>query len=311
MTSPQPEGNDMLLGIALPTYGDDAGTEAIVETAERAERIGLDSVWTYERILRPTAEVQYAPGGPSFPLPDFYKSAYTPLETLAFVAARTSRVRLGTSIVNALFHAPAILGRRFATLDQLSGGRVVVGLGQAWMKEEFETVGVPMKRRGAGFSEYLEALRAVWAEDPVSFSGRFYEIAESDVNPKPVQVGGPPIVVGTASPAGLERAGRAGVGINLNTAPLDDLKSMITTFKNAAAGASHDPDVQPIVIRVNEEITPQPLSGDRLPLAGSPEQIAEDLQQLEALGVTEAFWSMKDTPWRDRVPAVESLLGVL
>ncbi|MGW6276896.1 TIGR03619 family F420-dependent LLM class oxidoreductase [Kribbella sp. NPDC055071] len=300
----------MQLGIALPSYGaENSGPGPIVETAEAAERIGLDSLWTFERILRPIAGVR-AGTGPAFVLPPHYNVSYAPLETLAYVAARTSRIRLGTSIVNALFHPPAILGRRYATLDQLSGGRVVVGLGQGWMAEEFATAGIPMSRRGAGFSEYLDAMRAVWAPDPVSFSGRFYQFAESDAGPKPAQAGGPPIVVGTGSPAGIDRAARAGVGINPIASDLASLEAVTTRFRAAAAEAGHDPAVLPIIVRVNNDITPEPLGSDRPLLAGSAEQVAADLTKLEPLGVTEAFWAM-EIPWQERVPALQTLRSLL
>ena len=125
-------------------------------------------------------------------MPESYANVYDPLETLAYVAAKTERIRLGTSIIDVLFHAPVILARRFATLDNLSGGRLIAGLGQGYSPEEFAAANVPMSRRGAGFEEFIEAMRAAWGPDPVRFSGRFYEIPESQINPKPVQEGGPP-----------------------------------------------------------------------------------------------------------------------
>jgi alkanesulfonate monooxygenase SsuD/methylene tetrahydromethanopterin reductase-like flavin-dependent oxidoreductase (luciferase family) len=118
-------------------------------------------------------------------MPESYANVYDPLETLAYVAAKTERVKLGTSIIDALFHVPAILARRFATLDRLSGGRVIAGLGQGYSPEEFAAANVPMSRRGAGFEEFIEAMRAAWGPDPVYFSGRFYEIPEPRSTPSP------------------------------------------------------------------------------------------------------------------------------
>jgi alkanesulfonate monooxygenase SsuD/methylene tetrahydromethanopterin reductase-like flavin-dependent oxidoreductase (luciferase family) len=137
----------MKYGVALPAFGRDASPEAIVRVAEAAERIGLASIWTFERLMRQTRQpVRFGPY--SMVLPDFYANVYDPLETLAYVAARTSRIRLGTSVLDALFHSPVVLGRRLATLDRFSGGKVVAGLGQGWMEQEFAAAGISPKGRG-------------------------------------------------------------------------------------------------------------------------------------------------------------------
>src|SRR6478736_3644593 len=176
----------MELGVALPTSWPQASTANIVRIAQVAEELNYSALWTYERLLRPVGDLPQ-PGGPPRPLPEAYRSVYEPLETLSYVAALTSRIKLGTSVVDALFHSPVVLSRRFATLDQLSGGRVIAGLGQGWMPQEFETSGVPIRRKGAGFDEFVAAMRACWGTDPVHYDGRFYRIAPSEVNPKPVQ----------------------------------------------------------------------------------------------------------------------------
>ena len=153
----------MEIMMALPHTGKLASPETISRVAEEAERMGCATVWVLERLLRPT-------GGS---MPDHYATVYDPLETLSYVAAKTERVKLGTSIIDALFHVPATLARRFATLDRLSGGRVIAGLGQGYASEEFAAANVPMSRRGAGFEEFIRAMRAAWGADPVSFSRRF------------------------------------------------------------------------------------------------------------------------------------------
>lgn len=165
----------MELGIALPTSGRLAAPSNIARMAQEAERLGYDSVWTYERLLRPLAPVSQG-GGPPTPVPAVYRTTFEPLETLSYVAAVTQRVKLGTSVIDALFHPPVVLARRLATLDQFSGGRVIAGLGQGWMPQEFETAGIPMSRKGAGMDEAVAAMRATWGPDPVSYQGRFYRI---------------------------------------------------------------------------------------------------------------------------------------
>jgi probable F420-dependent oxidoreductase len=282
----------MEFGLGLPTSGAEASPEAIVRVAVEAERIGLASIWTFERLLRPTALARG--DGPA--IPDYYATVYEPIDTLAYVAAKTDRIRLGTSVIDALFHPPVVLARRLATLDRLSGGRVVAGVGQGWMPEEFAVAGVPTRRRGAGFQEHLEAMRAVWRADPVSFDGRFYRIPESEIGPKPARPGGPPLLVGASTVASAERAARMGLGLNPIVGrpvfpSLGDLAGFLRTFRRAAEAAGHDPAVLPVVLRVNGPITETP-RGDRQPLTGSVDQIIDELPDLEDLGITEVFWSM-------------------
>lgn len=131
----------MRYGLALPTSGEFAAADSIGAVAEGAERIGLDSVWVFERLLSPTGQISI--GDRDFRMPDNYKVVYSPLESLAFAAAKTSRIRLGTSIINALFYNPVGLGRSLVTLDRLSNGRILAGLGQGWIREEFTAAGVP------------------------------------------------------------------------------------------------------------------------------------------------------------------------
>src|SRR5271154_4438888 len=200
----------MKLGLGLPHHGVEATPQRIVEFAQRAEALGFDSLWVFERLLR---ALEPAEGGRT---PECYANVFAPVETLTYVAAHTSTIRLGTSVIAALFHVPVLLGRRLATLDHLSAGRLVVGLGQGWSADEFATANVPMRRRGSGFEEFIEALRATWGPDPISYQGRFYRIAASQVSPTPPQPGGPPILIAAAPgvDASVQRAGRLGLGLN-------------------------------------------------------------------------------------------------
>src|SRR5690242_18625530 len=226
----------MKLGVHLPTAGRGASPDGIARVAEEAERIGLDSVWSWERLLRPTVPIAMGgPGGPVMEAPEDFGTVYDPLETLSYVAARTTRITLGTSVLDALFQSPVVLARRLATLDRLCHGRLVAGIGQGWMEQEFAAAGVPMSRRGAGFEEHLHAMRAVWGPDPVRFEGRFYRIPEAEIGPKPVRTGGPAVVLGAATPPALERAGRLGLGLTLVIFDWDTVRDAIATFRAAAS----------------------------------------------------------------------------
>ena len=296
----------MRLGVHLPVAGKGASPETILQVAVEAERIGLDSVWSWERLMRPTVPIPLGgAGGPVMDAPERFGIVYDPIETLAYVAAQTSRITLGTSVLDALFQSPIILARRLATLDQFSHGRLIVGIGQGWMEQEFQAAGVSMKRRGAGFEEHILAMRAVWGPDPVSFEGRFYRIPEADIGPKPVRPGGPRLMAGAGSPVAAERAGRLGVGLTLVIFDWDTIRDTIEIFRTAASTAGHDPNTLPIMLQVNGNITAEPVD-EHGPLLGSPEQVAADLDHATRLGVEHVYWNSADDPL-SQLPFLEQL----
>ena len=286
------------LGVHLPVAGPGASPEVIAQVAEEAERIGLDSVWSWERLMRPTVPIAMGgPDGPVMDAPEDFGTVYDPVETLTYVAALTSRITLGTSVLDALFQSPVILARRLATLDRFSGGRLIAGVGQGWMEQEFQAAGVSMKRRGAGFEEHLLAMRAVWGPDPVHFEGSFYRVPEADIGPKPVRPGGPRLVVGAASPSALDRAGRLGVGLTMVIFDWDTIRGSIDTFRAAAGAAGIDPDTLPVMLQVNGNVTAEPRD-ERGPLIGSPEQVAADIAKAAKLGVEHIYWNTDGDPLR-------------
>jgi probable F420-dependent oxidoreductase len=298
----------MDLGVTLPTSGPHASTAAIVRMAVEAERLGYAAVWTYERLLYPVGDVAL-PGGPPRPLPAHYRVTYEPLETLAYVAARTTTIRLGTSVLAALFHVPVVLARRLATLDQLSGGRVIAGLGQGWIEPEFVAAGVPLRRRGAGFEEFIRALRAAWGPDPVAFAGRFYRIPPSRIEPKPAQAGGIPIVVGASAPAAVDRAGRLADGLNPVVMSERALTGQVTRFRRAAREAGRDPAALTVMARANTPITGAPMGEGRPFLGGAPEQVAADLATLDHLGVDHVlFTNVRQPPVDEQLRLLDRLM---
>ncbi len=282
----------MELGMALPHHGEFASPAAITQVAQSAEQLGLGSLWAYERLFRPTGPVKQR--GQMAVIGEYYGTVFDPLEALTFAAAKTSKIKLGTSIMIALVHPPAVLGRRFATLDQLSGGRTIAGLGQGWMEEEFRHANVPMKRRGAGFGEYIEALRAIWGPDPVEFHGRFYEIPPSQMSPKPVQAGGPPIIVAANTPDSLARTARLADGINPFFFKRDQFQQMVAGYRQLVAEAGRDPQRQLIIVRANARVTDAPLE-QRPPLNGSVAQVLDDLRWLQTQQVHTVFFDMNMT----------------
>ena len=273
----------MKISVALPTTSEDASPESIRMVAVEAERRGWETVWTVERLLCPDPAV----AGASYP-GDNYRVVYDPLESIVWAAAHTSTLRFGTSVLDALFHPPVTLARRLASVDNLSGGRLVVGLGQGWMPEEFEATGVSMRRRGSGFEDYLAALIAAWAPDPVSYEGRFYRFAQSFLAPKPVQLGGPPLLIGAFAPEAAARAGRLGLGLNPVVFSWESFSEVLGAWRKAARDAGHDATALPVVVRTNVAVgAPDGLFGV---FTGTKAEILADLDRLATYDVDEVFF---------------------
>ena len=190
----------MKIGIFLPHIGEFATRENILYVAKEAEKEGIDSVWVLDRLLWPLNPQSPYVASPDGSLPIEYQNVFDPLTTLTFVAGITERISLGTSIIDMFFQNPVVLGKRFATLDVLSGGRVIAGLGIGWSKDEYEISGIPFKERGSRADEYLQVLKKIWTEDVVEFRGQFYNIPPSKIAPKPLQKPHPPLLLGGFSP---------------------------------------------------------------------------------------------------------------
>lgn len=298
----------MEIGLALPQMGPQATPAIITCIAQEAERLEYASVWVGERLLRPRHYVPY--GNPPIPMPDYFKSIYDPLETLSYVAAKTERIKLGTSVIDTFFHVPVVLARRFATLDQFSQGRVIAGFGQGWLKDEFETANVSFQRRGNGQEDYVRALRACWGPDPVHYEGRFYRIVESDIGPKPLQPGGPPVLFGADTPAALARAARLADGLNPVALSWSSLEQITREFPEMVRQAGRDPQQMLIVLRSNHPVSVRALPEPRRPLSGSLEQIREDVQRLESLGIRHIFFDLVSMPINEQLELLEKLRRV-
>jgi alkanesulfonate monooxygenase SsuD/methylene tetrahydromethanopterin reductase-like flavin-dependent oxidoreductase (luciferase family) len=159
----------MRIGFVLPQVGPAAGPQAIVHVAQRAEALGYDSVWVTERLLFPLKPQTPYVATPDGSLPEAYKIVFDPLHTLAFVAAQTKRIAVGTSVLDMPFYNPVMLARSLTTLDVLSGGRLRVGFGQGWSKDEYDAVGIAPRGLGARADEFIHVLKTVWTTDPVEF----------------------------------------------------------------------------------------------------------------------------------------------
>lgn len=280
----------MRVGISLPQLGPQASPETLITAARRAEELGYDSVWVLERLLWPIAPKEPYPAAPDGHLPETYQRVLDPIETLTFVAAHTEKVQLGTSVLVLPYHTPIQLARRVATLDVLSRGRVLLGVGAGWSHDEFEAAGVPFERRGARCDEFLRAMIELWTKDPVKFDGDFYHIPESMVGPKPVQKPHPPIYVAGFGQYTFDRAAKFGDGWNpAGIMSFEALEGMIKQFRQTAESAGRGS--MEVVLRSFTMLFKSPAGAERGPMTGSLDQIREDTARLRDIGVTHLIQS--------------------
>jgi len=233
----------MKFGIVFANAGPWGLPDNAAALGEAAEEFGIESLWTVEHVVVPKgyqSAYPYSssgrmPGGEDAPIPD-------PLVWLAYVAARTTTVRLCTGVIILPQRNPLLLAKEVATLDVMSGGRVTLGVGVGWLEEEFDALGVPFAERAARTDDIIEALRAAWTQDPASHESEFQPFKDVHVRPAPVQSGGVPIVVGGHSPAAARRAGRLGDGFFPARGDLDALPGLLREMRDTAAAHGRDPD---------------------------------------------------------------------
>lgn len=258
----------MKVGLA---FGSSVGVEgeAAIDLCRRAEAAGFESVWGGEHVILPTkfdSKYPYTPDGkipaePETPIPD-------PLIWLAYVAAAAPTLRLGTCILIVPQRNPVILAKELATLDRLTGGRVELGLGVGWLKEEFDALGVDWARRGARNDEYVEAMRKLWAGPHAEYHGEFVDFPPVTCSPRPVK-GDIPVLVGGDSDAAIRRAVKIADGFFPGEGDAKQLAALITRLRQAAETADRDPDS----IEINAMFAAQIAD----PIAG--------VEQMKALGV--------------------------
>ncbi|HVE62295.1 MAG TPA: TIGR03619 family F420-dependent LLM class oxidoreductase [Mycobacteriales bacterium] len=270
----------MDLGFAIPISGSWATPAHQVELAKQAENSGYRSLWTFQRLLYPVDGEPWAP---------VYAAVHDPIVALAYLAGQTSRIRLGLAVVNLPFYSPVLLAKALTTLDVVSAGRLVAGLGLGWSREEFVAAGAPYERRGARAEEFVRCLHAIWTDDVVEHHGEFYDVPRSRIDPKPVQQPHPPVILGGGAPAALTRAGRLADGwVAGSVSDLPRITDAVQHVRRAATDAGRDPDALEYVVRGVVRVRPGGAPDRRL-LSGTFAEISGDLEQLALAGVTETF----------------------
>jgi probable F420-dependent oxidoreductase len=272
--------------------GPNASPEAVRTLAQQAEAAGFDSIWIADHVVIPrqvAPAYPYAPDGASPFDPD--QPFFEPLSVLNFLAGCTSRVRLGLHVLIVPYRHPVLTAKMLATLDVLSGGRLMLGAGVGWLAEEFMALGSPpYAERGAVTDEYLRLFKVLWTEAHPHFEGKYVQVADIGFQPKPIQKPHPPIWIGGHSGPALRRAAELGDGwapIGLRPPPLlepPEMAAKLARLRTLLHQAGRAEDALTISLAVPISFT-ETVGSARPMLSGSAEQIADDLRQYQALGV--------------------------
>ena len=277
-------------GIVLPNFPAGASPEGIDAAAEVAERLGWSTVWTTDHVL-----VERGSSGD-------YGRIFEAILTLAWVGARHAKVRLGTSIIVAPQRNAVVLAKELASLDALTGGRVVAGVGVGWNEAEFANLGVRDRFavRGAYLDETIRLWRHLWSGSPDPFRGRFHSFDDFAFGPLPVQGRNLPILVGGRSDAALERAGTLGDGYHSSAVGPDGYAVRATTVRAAAARTGRTVSFS---ARVNIRLGQA--GGTGYVMRGSPDAVAAEVRAFAAVGVTQLALAFGKTDPKAVVEAAE------
>ena len=274
----------MDIGVHLPHLGRGVNRDGLISFAQRLDELGVHSGWVSDHVCWPSevhSKYPYTPDG-SFPAtPDM--AWLDPLGTLLFVAGCTERIRLGITVLILPYRPPVLTAKQIATLDVLSNGRVILGVGVGWMREEFEVLGMPYDNRGARADEQIEVFTKLFKDAEPSHDGRFYQFPTVGFEPKPIQ--NPiPIWVGGATEPAYKRTARIGHGFHAAFEPLADLAHGWQRIRELATEYGRNPD--DITFSVRWYLDPDGAMPPEKSVAGSREQMIDTVGQLTSIGVT-------------------------
>ena len=265
----------MHFGVVLQHFREHASPEAIAEVARAAEDLGYDSVWVMDRIVVPDVPETH----------QFTPLVYDPFLTLTYVAAKTERIRLGTSVLIVPYRSPLVQAKLISTLDTLCHGRLIVGVGVGWLPQEFEALGIPFDRRGALANEYVEAMRLLWTSDgPASFHGPTVHFDNVLCEPKSVQLPHPPLWIGGGSEAALHRAAKFGAAWHPSSKYSDTMSEKAAKLRQLATAEGREPP--PIHMRATLHLLAEAdTSTPRGPLIGTLEEVRSAIRSYAAIGI--------------------------
>ena len=282
----------MQFGVTVPNYRRLASPENLVMVARRSEELGLDSVWVTDHVVVPEAHREM-----------FGTTVFDPLSVMAFLAAHTQRVKLGTAVLVIPYRNPIVVAKELATIDNLSGGRVVFGTGAGWAREEFEALGVAYAERGPMTDEYLRVILELWTSEKPHFEGNYVNFDAVHAGPRPVQQPHPPLLIGGYGKRAIRRAVAIGQGWFPDGMSLPDLDQGIRFMRQTASEVGRDPGSLSVALRTGMYLTSvggaapgktsapwdqsaQPATeAERLPFRGSVAQVVDDVREAERIGI--------------------------
>lgn len=274
----------MKWGVHLPQLGHGVGREALLNFSRRIDELGVHSGWVSDHVCWPAdieSKYPYSDDG-SFPATNDI-AWLDPIGTLSFVAGCTENLKLGTTVLILPYRLPVVTAKQLATLDVLSNGRLILGVGVGWMREEAEILGMPFDHRGERSNEQLELFRLLFTEEEPQYDGKFYQLPKVKFEPKPVQ-NPVPIWVGGATQAAFERVARYGHGFQAAFQPLEVVKDEIAAIHRCCEAIDRDPAELTMSIRVY--LDPDELMEGAKSIAGSREQMLARIDKMEDIGIS-------------------------
>jgi probable F420-dependent oxidoreductase len=261
----------MEFGVTLPNFGKYAEKNEIVNIATSAEELGFDSIWVSDHIVIPDTHHGFG---------DVF---YEPIVTLSYLASITKNIKLGSSVITLPYRNPVVLAKMVSTLDELSGGRVILGIGAGWLEKEFQALGVPYSDRGEMTDEFLKVLKTLWTKGNPSFNGKYFNFSDIKFLPKPIQKPYPPIWIGGGSDKAIERAVTYGDGWHPVGLTPEKLKERLNHLNKLLKNQKRESFV--ISLRRNLEINNDKAISPDDTLRGSIEKIVKGIKDYKELGV--------------------------
>jgi probable F420-dependent oxidoreductase len=264
----------MRVGVNLPNYSDLGTVDALRAIAQRAEALGYDSVWTTDHVLMPTAH------------PEPYRHILETLTTLGFLAGITDRVQLGASVVVLPQREPVLVAKQAATVDHLSGGRLVLGVGVGWVEEEFGFLGADFAARGRRADEYIRVLRELWTSPDPRFDGETVRFSDALFSPRPKRAGGIPIVIGGGSPRALCRVAELADGWHAIGATPEEIRASAARLAELAPERDLEISLRIGLALGRSRLPPaNERAASRAVLEGDPDELAGRLAEYADAGL--------------------------
>jgi probable F420-dependent oxidoreductase len=302
----------MQFGLGLPHAGAAAHGPSIIRFAQRADELGFESLWCGDHILLPTAgtdQYPYTEDG-SFPR-DASVGFLETLTVLAYAASVTQCIRLGSTVIILPYRNPVVQAKMFASLDVLSGGRAICGVGVGWLEKEFDSLGVPYAERGPMSDEFLQMFQTLWTQDHPEFEGKYYQIHGMQFEPKPVQ--NPlPIWVGGHSRRAIRRTIKYGHAWHPTRQTPEYVAKHLPYLRQEAERAGRDPDSIIISLKRSLQITDIGLSGEVAfrsgnALVGTTQDIIDDAKRCQDMGMHQLTYDFRTDHIDEQLAIMEQL----